>query len=68
MTRLAEIRHSARMSLVELAAAAHVPYATLSMIECGKRKFSGIAVGTALKIADALGVDVTELLEDGWDK
>ncbi len=68
MTRLAEIRQAARMGARELAANAHVPYSTIAMIECGKRKFSGIAVGTALKIADALGVDVTDLLEDGWDK
>lgn len=67
MTRLAEVRHEQHITAKELAAAAHVTYSTIAMIECGAQRFNGIAVATAMRIADALGVDVTELMEPGWE-
>lgn len=48
------------MNSKDLAAAAQLPRPTLNNAICGK----GVSTGTIGRIARALGVDVTELLEE----
>ena len=65
--KLTDARHGARMSQVDLAHAAGVTQATISRLESGAMDINKCSVATVARIAYALGVDITSILEDGWD-
>ena len=63
MTNLANLRRKAGLTQKQLAAIVGVPQQWVSRIEHGGAKIENITLSKAMKLADALGVDVRELLE-----
>ena len=61
---LKSARLKAGLTMVELEKLSGVSRATISRIEHGDRNIRGVAIDTALKLANACGVDVLDLLED----
>lgn len=55
-------RLMARLSIKELAEASGVNSRQIQRIENGEGDMSNVTLGNAVKLADALGVDVRELL------
>ncbi|AVX31841.1 helix-turn-helix protein [Carboxydocella thermautotrophica] len=62
-TKLRRLRKGRGWSQKQLADIAQIPQSTISEIESGKRINPGVK--TIEAIASALGVSVTELIEDG---
>lgn len=62
-TKLQSARQRAGMTRAQLAEKAGVPLRTLEGYEQGRRDFNKAAVAEALRIAEALSVDVRELLD-----
>ena len=62
MSKLKELRLSAGMSRAQLSAASDVNARQIQRIENGEGDMANVTLGNAIKIADALGVDVRELI------
>lgn len=62
ITNLEWQRRMARLSIKELAEASGVNSRQIQRIENGEGDMSNVTLGNAVKLADALGVDVKELL------
>ena len=60
--RVVKLREQKGLKQSELARLAQIPLSTLNMIERGVRKGEGLSVGTAKKIAKALGVTLDYLV------
>ena len=60
---LKELRHRKGMTQVKLSEVSGVPRPNISDIERGDRPPEQIWLGTAVKLADALGVNPKELLD-----
>lgn len=63
-TSLQYYRHLKRLSQSELAEQAGVNFRTLQEYEQGRRKLGVAQVATIARLANALGVDVSDLLKD----
>lgn len=64
MNRLKTIRLAAGMTQEQLAFASNVKISTIQKIESGFSDINGIRLDNALKLAQALGVAVEELVKD----
>lgn len=62
ITNLEWQRRMARLSIKELAEASGVNIRQIQRIENGEGDMFNVTLGNAVKLADALGVDVKELL------
>ena len=62
MSKLKELRLSAGMSRAQLSAASDVNARQIQRIENGEGDMANVTLGNAIKIADALGVDVRDLI------
>lgn len=58
-----EIRNSLNMTQAHLAEKSGVPIRTIQKYESGKYAIQNMTVGTALRIAKALGVTVEDLMK-----
>lgn len=65
--KLTDTRRNARMSQYDLSRASGVPQSTIGHLESGAMDINKCAVATVARLAYALGVDITSILEDGWD-
>lgn len=64
MNRLKSLRIAAGMTQEQLALAANINLSTLQKIERGFTDLEGIRLGNALKLAQALGITVEDLVKD----
>lgn len=64
MTNLARIRIARGLSQRQLAAKSNVHQVMIARLESGERPIANIRLSTAIALADALGVDVRELMDD----
>ena len=62
MSKLADLRHTAGLTQKQLAVLVGVPQQWVAKIESGVTDIGNITLSKAIKVADALGVDVRELL------
>ncbi len=62
MNRLRMLRLTAGMTQQQLAEKIGAPYRTIQKYESGELKIENMTLGKAVKIADALGVEVKALL------
>ena len=62
MSKLRELRKAAKLTQNQLADLAGVNARQIQRVESGGSDMSNITLGNAIKLADALGVDVKELL------
>lgn len=62
MSKLRELRKAAKLTQNQLADLAGVNARQIQRVESGDSDMSNITLGNAIKLADALGVDVKELL------
>ena len=62
-TKLSEKRKAAGLSQSQLAAASGVPLRTIQCMEIRQRDINKLAVGQAIRLADAIGCDVRDILE-----
>ena len=62
MSKLRELRKAAKLTQNQLADLAGVNARQIQRVESGDSVMSNITLGNAVKLADALGVDVKELL------
>lgn len=63
MTNLARIRSARGLSQRQLAAQSNVHQVMIARLESGERPIANIRLSTAIALADALGVDVRELMD-----
>lgn len=63
MTNLARIRIARGLSQRQLAAQSNVHHIQIAKLESGERPIANIRLSTAIALADALGVDVRELMD-----
>lgn len=63
MTNLARIRIARGLSQRQLAAQSNVHQVMIARLESGERPIANIRLSTAIALADALGVDVRELMD-----
>lgn len=63
MTNLARIRSARGLSQRQLAAQSKVHQVMIARLESGERPIANIRLSTAIALADALGVDVRELMD-----
>jgi transcriptional regulator with XRE-family HTH domain len=63
LSKLAQKRIKAKLTQQQLALMAQLPLKTLRKYEIGERSINKCAVAVAVRIADALGCDVKEILE-----
>lgn len=66
--RLAEIRAAQGLSQAELGLRSGVPQGTIAHIESGANDINNARAAIVARLAYALGVDITEILEPGWDR
>ena len=62
MSKLRELRKAAKLTQNQLADLAGVNARQIQRVESGDSDMANITLGNAIKLADALGVDVKELL------
>ena len=62
MSKLKKLRTEKNMTQKQLAAGSGVNIRQIQRVENGDSDMSNITLGNAIKLADALGVDVKELL------
>ena len=67
MSKLKDIRTVQGLTQVELARAAGVTQQTVSNLESGTRDINKSPASIVARLAYALGVDITSILEDGRD-
>ena len=65
---LQEARQAQGITQTELSKLAGIPQQSISRIELGIRSINDMAFASVARLADALGVDILELLEPGWDR
>ena len=63
MTNLARIRIARGLSQRQLAAQSNVHQVMIARLESGERPIANIRLSTAIALADALGVDVRDLMD-----
>ena len=63
MTNLAKIRKARGLSQRQLAALSDVHQVMIARLESGERPIANIRLSTAIALADALNVDVRDLLD-----
>lgn len=63
MTNLAKIRKARGLSQRQLAALSDVHHIQIAKLESGERPIANIRLSTAIALADALNVDVRDLLD-----
>ena len=68
MSKLKDIRKAQGLTQAELASAAGIQQATVSHLETGSMAINYTGAATVTRLALALGVDITEILEPGWDR
>lgn len=68
MTNLQRIRKERGLTRTALAQAAGINARVLAFYENGYRRINGAAAETVIRIADALGCDPRELMENGGEK
>ncbi len=64
MTNLAKLRTARGLSQRQLGALSHVHPIQIAKLESGERPIANIRLSTAIALADALNVDVRDLLDD----
>lgn len=64
MTNLAKLRTARGLSQRQLAAISNVHQVMIARLESGERPIANIRLSTAIALADALNVDVRDLLDD----
>ena len=62
-SNLSNKRKAAGLSQSQLAAVSGVPRRTIQSLEIKQRDINKLAVGQAIRLADAIGCDVREILE-----
>lgn len=67
MSKLKELRLSAGMSRAQLSEASGVNARQIQRIENGEGDMSNVTLANAIKLADALGVDVRDLIDSKKD-
>lgn len=65
---LQEARQAQGITQTELSRLAGIPQPSISRIELGVRSINDMTFASVARLADALGVDILELLEPGWDR
>ena len=68
MSKLKDIRTAQGLTQAELASAAGVTQTIIAHCETGRQDINRAAAASVTRLALALGVDITEILEPGWDK
>ena len=63
MTNLAKIRKARGLSQRQLATLSSVHHIQIAKLESGERPIANIRLSTAIALADALNVDVRDLLD-----
>lgn len=64
MTNIKRLRESSGLSQSQLAEKAGISKRTLQEYEQGRKSANGMALETAIRLADALGCDTKELLDE----
>lgn len=70
MTRLQYVRRAVDMSQSELSKKSGIPLRTLQSFEIGARDIDKASVVTVLKLAQALGCKIEDIIEygnEGWE-
>lgn len=62
LVNLKKLRLQRCLTMQQLSDASGVNIRQIARIECGESKMSNVTLGNALALADALGVDVRDLL------